>query len=68
MAKRKFKPEVDSFYEVTVKLRQIGKYLDNLNRSLKRLKWTELKKKKRPKNDGGGGGDPGSKPPGGWPP
>jgi hypothetical protein len=60
-----FKPKVKSFAEVTIRLRQIGKYLDNLNRSLKRLRWSELPKKKR-KN--GGTADPGSKPPGGWPP
>lgn len=64
---KKFDPKVTTFAEVTTKLRQIGKYLGNVNAALTTLWWEALPKD--PHRKGGGGGEgAGSKPPKGWPP
>jgi hypothetical protein len=68
-----FEPKVTTFSEVTTRLRQIGKYLTNVDKSLERLRWDLLPKKRKKKTTstrkkGGGHEDAGSKPPKGWPP
>jgi hypothetical protein len=60
---------VKSFNEVTIRLRQIGNYLDKVDALLDRIRWDKLpKRSKRKKPKWPGGEDVGSKPPKGWPP